>query len=154
MVTPGSGGASRKRTTRHLAEALPQPTRLRLTKDLRIAHASNASLGATRAAFGAFPDHEVASGSKHARTHAAMAWRHGPTPDPGRRSNVRRGATCARTSRGTPGAVPVWHAQADSVTCRLVSTEAPDARASLALGVRASRGTAGGVGSARSPVGF
>ena len=26
MVTPGSGGGSRKRTTRHLAEALPQPT--------------------------------------------------------------------------------------------------------------------------------
>ena len=25
MVTPGSGGGSRKRTTRHLAEALPQP---------------------------------------------------------------------------------------------------------------------------------
>jgi hypothetical protein len=27
MVTPGSGGGSRKRTERHLAEALPQPTR-------------------------------------------------------------------------------------------------------------------------------
>ena len=27
MVTPGSGGGSRKRTARHLAEALPQPTR-------------------------------------------------------------------------------------------------------------------------------
>ena len=26
MVTPGSGGGSRKRTARHLAEALPQPT--------------------------------------------------------------------------------------------------------------------------------
>ncbi len=62
-----------------------------------------------------------------------MAWRHGPTPDPGRRSTVRRGATCARTSRSTPGAAPVWHAQADSAACRLWSTEAPDARASLAL---------------------
>jgi hypothetical protein len=29
MVTPGSGGGSRKRTTRHLAEALPQPTHRR-----------------------------------------------------------------------------------------------------------------------------
>ena len=77
-----------------------------------------------------------------------MAWRHGPTPDPGRRSTVRRGATCARTSRGTPGAAPVWHAQADSAACRPVSTEAPDARASLALEPRASRATAGGGGSA------
>ena len=75
-----------------------------------------------------------------------MAWRHGPTPDPGRRSTVRRGATCARTSRGTPGAAPVWHAQADSAASRLVSTEAPDARASLALEARASRATDGGVG--------
>ncbi len=66
-------------------------------------------------------------GSKHGTTHAAMAGRHGPTPDPGRRSTVRRGATCARTSRGTPSAAPVWHAQADSAACRLVSTEAPDA---------------------------
>jgi hypothetical protein len=33
-----------------------------LTKDLRIAPRANASLGATRAAFGAFPDHEVAPG--------------------------------------------------------------------------------------------
>ena len=131
-------------------------TRLRLTKDLRIAHALTPASArrATRAAFGAFPDHEVARGSKHGRTHAAMAWRHGPTPDPGRRSTVRRGATCARTSRGTPGAAPVWHAEAGSATCRLVSTEAPDARASLALGARASRATAGGVGSAHSAVGF
>jgi uncharacterized protein YbjT (DUF2867 family) len=34
---------------------------------------------------------------------------------------------CARTRRGTPGAAPVWHAQADSAACRLVSTEARDA---------------------------
>ena len=33
-----------------------------LTKHLRIAPRANASLGATRAAFGAFPDHEVAPG--------------------------------------------------------------------------------------------
>ena len=37
-------------------------TRLKLTQDLRIAARANASLGATRAAFGAFPDHEVAPG--------------------------------------------------------------------------------------------
>src|SRR5947199_10442248 len=43
MVTPGSGGGSRKRTARHLAEALPQPTRLMLTKDLRIAHRCDSS---------------------------------------------------------------------------------------------------------------
>ena len=36
--------------------------RLRLTKDLRIASRANASLGATRAEYGAFPDHEVAPG--------------------------------------------------------------------------------------------
>ena len=118
-----------------------------LTKDLRIA--PRATPASARRAPRSAPSRTTRSpGSKHGRTHAAMAWRHGPTPDPGRRSTVRRGATCGRTSRGTPGAAPVWHAQADSGGCRLVSTEAPDARASLALEERASRATAGGVGSA------
>jgi hypothetical protein len=46
-----------------------------------------------------------------------------------------------------PGAAPVWHAQADSAAGRLVSTEAPDARASRRYEARASRAPAGGVGS-------
>jgi Helix-hairpin-helix motif len=44
MVTPGSGGGSRKRTARHLAEALPQPTHLMLTKGLRLAARASAGL--------------------------------------------------------------------------------------------------------------
>ena len=42
-------------------------TRLMLTKDLLIAPRANASLGATRAAFGAFPDHDVAPGLRWTR---------------------------------------------------------------------------------------
>jgi transcriptional regulator with XRE-family HTH domain len=107
--------------------------RLRLTKDLRIAPRANASLGATRAAFGAFPDHDVAPGLSTAEL--TPPWPGGTALRP-----IAAGARpysgalhAARTSRGTPGAAPVWHAPADSAGCRLVSTEAPDARASLAL---------------------
>ena len=45
MVTPGSGGGSRKRTARHLAEALPQPTRP-ARRHGRSRRATGASVGA------------------------------------------------------------------------------------------------------------
>jgi hypothetical protein len=54
--SPG-GFDGRRRQSRHTFT-----TGLRLAKGLRIAPRTNASLGATRAAFGAFPDHEVAPG--------------------------------------------------------------------------------------------
>ena len=53
-----------------------------------------------------------------------------------------------------PGAAPVWHAQADSAACKLVSTEAPDRSGVPALRGARLQATAGGVRSAHSPVGF
>ena len=128
-------------------------TRLMLTKDPRIAPRANASLGATRAAYGAFPDHEVAPGlsTQNSRRHGLAA-----RPYARSRPALDRtpGATCAHTGRGTPGGAPVWHAQVDRAACRLVSTEAPDARASRRYEACASSATAGGFDSAHSPVGF
>ena len=74
MVTPGSGGGSRKRTARHLAEALPQPTRLTLTKDLRITTNASGGFSATRAAYGASRD-SATPGPQQGRTHPP--WRGG-----------------------------------------------------------------------------
>jgi Sigma-70, region 4 len=49
-------------------------TRLMLTKDQRIAPRANASLGATRAAYGAFPDHEVAPGLSLSTAELTPPW--------------------------------------------------------------------------------
>jgi hypothetical protein len=125
-----------------------------LTKDLRTAPRANASLGATRAAYGA--SRTTRSPQVSARQNSR---RHGLAARPYARSRPALDRTPGRYMRAYesrhPGAAPVWHAKADRAACRLVSTEAPDARASRRYEARASRATAGGVGSAHSsPVGF
>ena len=126
---------------------------LMLAKDLGIAPRANAGLGATRAAYDVSPGHRVPPGPS--RAELTPPWPGGTALRPipaGARPYA--GALHARVRVGRPGAAPVWHAQADSAAaCRLVSTEAPDARASRRYEARASRAPAGSVGSPHPPVG-
>jgi hypothetical protein len=117
-------------------------TRLMVTKGLRTAPRANASLGASRAAYGGSLGRKVALGlSRAERT------RHGVAAQRYARSQTaleRTPALRARTGRGTSGAAPEWHVHAGSAACRLVSTEAwTDARAPRRYEARASRATAG-----------
>ena len=65
MVMPGSGGGSRKRTTRHLAEALPQP--------IRSAKRRARSRRATGAPAGAAARQPARATARATRTHTASA---------------------------------------------------------------------------------
>ena len=148
--SPRSPGASDAQKPR----ARPtSTTRLMLTKDLQIAHALRRPRRDVRRVR-RLPGHKAAPGLSRAERTPQSRGGASPTPDPGQSPSVRQGARPVCYGTRHTGDAPVWHAQADSAACRLVSTAAPDARASLALEARASRATAGGVGSAHSPVGF
>ena len=124
MVTPGSGGGSRKRTTRHLAEALPQPTRLRLTKDLRIAPTREQRKPRRDARCVRRPKPPRAPAGQNARRDgvAAPALR----PILGGRLSLRQGTLRARVrGRGTPAPPRLGRPGRERRACRLVSTEPP-----------------------------
>jgi len=99
-------------------------TRLRLTKDLRIAPRANASLGATRAEYGASPGHKDAPGLS--RAERTPPWRGGAPlrPIPAGAQAYARGRYMRAYGSRHPGAAPVWHAQAESAARRLASTQA------------------------------
>jgi len=138
MVTPGSGGGSRKRTTRHLAEALPQPTRLRLTKDLRIAPTREQRKPRRDARCVRRPKPPRAPAGQNARRDgvAAPALR----PILGGRLSLRQGTLRARVrGRGTPARPRLGRPGRERRACRLVSTSPRGARAFRRYEARASR---------------
>ena len=91
MVTPGSGGGSRKRTTRHLAEALPQPTQPAI-RHARSRHAT----GDCVAAAGRPPRHATARATPTRIANAAI-------PARSRRNGHENGCAkrCAHGKRAT-----------------------------------------------------
>ncbi len=115
-------------------------THLMLTKDLRIAPRANAGLGAPRAAYGA---------CQGTRSPRASAWqnarRHGVAAQPFARSRpalerTPRGATCARTGRGTPAPLRYGTPRPTAPPVGSCLQSSPDAlRASRRYEARASR---------------
>jgi len=96
-----------------------------LTKDLQIAPGANASLGATRAAFGAFADHEVAPGLSTAEL--TPPWPGGTALRPIPAGADRTPGRYMRAYESQhPGRRAGMARPADSAACRLVSTEWPD----------------------------
>ena len=106
---------------------------------------ANASLGATRdarratrAAYGASPGHKAAPGISRAEQTPPCRGGAALCLIPAGAQAHARGATCARTGRGSPAPLPLGRPGRHGAR-RLVSTESPDSRASRRYAARASR---------------